>query len=38
MNNDDFTVLVSRGWEILLSEYVYCVAMAFTMTEQQVEQ
>ena len=32
VNNDDFTVLVS-GVVVLLSEYVYCVAIAFKMTE-----
>ena len=38
MNNDDFTVLVSGGGQqMLLSEHVYCVAIAFKMTEQ-VEQ
>ena len=37
MNNDDFTVLVSGGGRLLLSELVYSVAIAFKMTEQ-VEQ
>ena len=33
MNNDNFTVLVSGGRWIPLSEQVYCVAVAFKMTE-----
>ena len=33
MNNDDFTVLVS-GDGRRLSEHMYCVAIAFKMTEQ----
>ena len=38
MNNDDFMLLVSGGGQqMLLSEHVYCVAIAFKMTEQ-VEQ
>ena len=37
VNNDDFTVLVSGGWQTPLSEHVYCVAVVFKMTEQ-VEQ
>ena len=37
VNNDDFTVLASGGWQTPLSEHVYCVAVVFKMTEQ-VEQ
>ena len=37
MNNDDFTVLVSGGGRLLLSEHVYSVAVTFKMTER-VEQ
>ena len=37
VNNDDFTVLVSGGGKTPLSEHVYCVAIAFKMTER-VEQ
>ena len=33
MNSDDFTVLVSGGQWMLLSEHVYCVASTFKMTE-----
>ena len=33
-NKDDFTVLVSGGWYMLLSKQVYCVAITFKMTEQ----
>ena len=34
VNNDNFTVLVSGERWIPLSEQVYCVAVAFKMTEQ----
>ena len=34
VNNDNFTVLVSGGGWTLLSEHVYCVAVAFKMTER----
>ena len=37
MHTEDFTVLVSRGQQITLSEHVYCVVVAFKMTER-VEQ
>ena len=33
VNNDDFTVLVRGGGRLLLSEHVYCVVIAFKMTE-----
>ena len=33
MNNDDFTILVSGGGKMPLSEHVYCVAVVFKMTE-----
>ena len=33
MNNDDFTVLVGGGSRRPLNEHVYCVAVAFKMTE-----
>ena len=36
-NKDDFTVLVSGGWYMLLSKQVYCVANTFRMNER-VEQ
>ena len=38
MNNDNFTVLVRGVVEKLLSESVYCVAVAFKMTEQLEQQ
>ena len=38
MDNDDFTVLVSGGGRHHLSEHVYCVAIAFKMTEQLEQQ
>ena len=33
VNNDDFTVLVGGGSRRPLNEHVYCVAVAFKMTE-----
>ena len=38
MNNDNFTVLVRGVVEKLLSESVYCVAVAFKMTEGEEQQ
>ena len=34
MNNDNFAVLVSEGNSSPLSEHVYCVVIAFKMSEQ----